>query len=84
MIKDSVRVALSNAVAAIQEAKRALSISQAAIQFGVSKSTLSARLRGRRNQVSYGRNQVSYGCSKQKLTQEEKASIETWVLQLQA
>lgn len=68
---------LIHAVSAIQEANGALSISQAARRFDVLKSTLAARLQGRPDQKSYD-------CSKQRLTSEEEASIEVWVLQLQA
>lgn len=76
-IRNARRERLLGAVAAIQEANGALSISQAARRFVVPKSTLAARLRGQRDQESYG-------CSKQKLTPEEETSLEAWVLQLQA
>ena len=76
-IQNAQREYLLVAVAIIQEAKRALLIFQVAMHYNVSKMTLSDWLQGSHDKVSYGH-------SKQKLTTEEEASLESWVLQLQA
>ena len=75
--KDDCRERLLQAVTDVKEAIGAFSITQAAKRYDVLKTTLYNRLQGRRDQVSYIR-------SKQKLTLKEKASLEKWVLQLQA
>ena len=76
-LKDEVRQRLQQAVEAYEEAEGALSITQAACIYAVSKTTLYNRINGRRDQVSYI-------ASKQRLTPEEEESLQTWVLQLQS
>ena len=75
--RDARRERVSVAVAAVQGAKGTLSISQAAKRYDVPKMTLSDRLRGRQDPVSYGK-------SRQRLSTEEEDCLENWVLQLQA
>ena len=60
-----------------QEACEALSLSQAARQFDVPKSTLRTRLQNVQDQALFD-------CSLQKLTPEEEFFLVHWVLQLQA
>lgn len=60
----------------VKETNGALSITQAARRYDVSKTTLYNRLQGRRDQVLYAR-------SRQRLTFEEEVSLEKWILQLQ-
>ncbi len=76
-LKDEVRQRLQQAVEAYEEVEEALSITQAACIYAVSKTTLYNRINGCRDQILYI-------TSKQWLTPEEEESLQTWVLQLQS
>lgn len=71
------RERLNNAIKAYNQAKRSLSITQAARLYVVSKVTLYRRINGRRDQASYG-------IFKQRLMPEEEESIKSWVLEIQS
>ena len=75
-IQDAQKECLLVAVATIQEAKRALSISQAFKYYNIPKMTLFDQFLGSCDQVLFKH-------SKQKLTMEEEASLKSWILQLQ-
>ena len=75
--KDEARKRLNDAIKAYENAKRSLSITQAAYVYVVSKATLYCKINGHRDQVSYG-------ISKQRLTPEEEESIKNWVLEIQS
>ena len=74
-LKDKARQCLQQTVQAYEEVKRALSITQAAWLYTVSKTTLY-------NKINGCRDQVLYITLKQRLTPEKEKFLQNWVLQL--